>query len=236
MSFPYYRCTHHHIDPKAPALSIKHLYTRALHHPKDYSLADISLEAKTGERIALVGRNGAGKSTLLQTIAGLVPYARGELSLFGHPPKACQHQVSYLPQNTKIDWDFPILVEAFILTGRYVHLGWLQKPGPKDYDAVEEALDCLKLSHLRRRTLNQLSGGERQRALLARTLVHKAQLLLLDEPLNAIDTQTQILIEGILDTLKQEGKTILMATHDTACLHSGFDKMLHLEAGKQTPI
>ncbi len=233
MTFPYYRCTHHHIDPTAPALCIKHLYTQSLHHPKTYSLADISIEARRGERIALVGRNGAGKSTLLQTIAGLIPYTKGQISLFGHPPKACQHQVSYLPQNTKIDWDFPILVESFILTGCYVHLGWLQKPGPKDYAAVEEALDLLKLSNLRKRTLNQLSGGERQRALLARTLVHKAQLLLLDEPLNAIDSQTQVLIEGILDTLRQEGKTVLMATHDTHCLRSGFDIILHLEEGRQ---
>lgn len=233
MFFPYYRCTHHHIDPKAPALSIQHLYTQALHSSQAYSLADITIEAKGGERIALVGRNGAGKSTLLQTIAGLVPYTQGKISLFGHPPKACQHQVSYLPQNTKIDWDFPILVEAFVLTGRYVHLGWLKKPGPTDYEAVDEALELLELSSLRRRALQQLSGGERQRTLLARTLVHKAQLLLLDEPLNAIDTHTQVLIEQILDTLKEEGKTILMATHDTACLRSGFDSTLHLEEGRQ---
>jgi ABC-type Mn2+/Zn2+ transport system ATPase subunit len=233
MAFPYYRCTHHYIDPKAPALHIENLHIKHFQNPKSYALAAINLEARAGQRLALIGRNGAGKSTLLQCIAGLIPYQQGHLSIFGHPPKACQHHVSYLPQNTGIDWDFPILVEHFILTGRYVHLGWFKGPQEADYKEVEKALELLGLLPLRKRSINQLSGGERQRALLARTLIHKAQLLLLDEPLNAIDTYTQSIIEHTLDTLKREGKTVLMATHDTECLRSGFDNIIHLEEGRQ---
>lgn len=235
MLFPYSQCTHHYIDSKAPALKIDKLHVKHYQDPKAYILSNIHAQARPGERLALIGRNGAGKSTLLQCIAGLIPYQEGQLSIFGHPPKACQHHVSYLPQNTGIDWDFPILVEDFVLTGRYVHLGWLKRPQAADYLDAQKALELLELLPLRKRSINQLSGGERQRTLLARTLIHKAQLLLLDEPLNAIDTYTQRIIEQTLDTLRHEGKTVVMATHDTQCLGSGFDQIIHLEEGKQKP-
>jgi len=196
------------------------------------ALEDISLEVGLGQRVALVGSNGAGKSTLLQAAAGLLPIKHGEMTLFGLQPGACQHQVVYLPQLSNLDWTFPISLERLALTGRYVHLGWLKRPGPEDFERVQRALDLLGLSALANRQISQLSGGEQQRVLLARALVHEADLLLLDEPLNAVDLNTRHIVEDVLVKLRNDGKTVIIATHDLGRLEADFDSAIYLNEGR----
>lgn len=191
---------------------------------------DFTLSRKVSA--ALLGANGAGKSTLLKAVAGLLPLGAGEVSVLGHGVGRCHHQVAYLPQHQAIDWDYPMSVRRFVLTGSYIRLGWFRRPGKALRAAADAMLERLQLAPLARRRINELSGGQQQRLLLARTLLHGADLLLLDEPFNAVDAENRALLRAALRELKTEGKTILTATHELDFGADFFDVRYRLEDGQ----
>lgn len=184
-------------------------------------------------RIVLVGPNGAGKSTLLKAVAGLLPVTSGRVRVYGNPVGACHHRVAYLPQVGEVDWRFPVGVRRLVMGGRYVHLGWLRRPGKRDRKAVEEALERLGLAGVSGRRIEHLSGGQRQRALLARALAQEADLLLLDEPMTAVDSETRQTISGVLSEMRERGKTIIVATHDLEGLSREFEGALYLRDDRE---
>lgn len=199
------------------------------------AVEDVSWTVPVGARMALLGPNGSGKSTLLKAIVGLLPLANGELRVYGHPAGACPHLVAYLPQRAQIDWRFPISLRRLVLTGRYVHLGWLRRPDARDREIVERVIARLGLSDLADRQIGELSGGQQQRALIARALAQEADLILLDEPLNAVDADTRAIIVELLDELKEQGRTVVLCTHILALSAAGFDGVLYLEQGRVVP-
>lgn len=230
--FPYSRGRHADPVPGAPALATDRL---SVCYPGTDRLAlrGVSVRAERGSRVALVGPNGAGKSTLLKAVAGLLPVAEGGVRIYGNAVGACHHRVAYLPQRGDIDWTFPVPVSRFVLTGRYVHLGWFRRPGACDREVVAAVLARLGLGALADRPIGRLSGGQQQRALLARALAQGADLLLLDEPLNAVDAETRDVIYAVLAELKAEGKTLVVATHDLGRLADAFDAAVHLQNGSR---
>jgi manganese/zinc/iron transport system ATP- binding protein len=232
--FPYSHRRHADPVPGAPALETR---LRSVTYPgaATPAIEHIHLRVPVGARVALVGANGSGKSTLLKAIAGLLPTPRGDIRIYGQPVGACHHRVAYLPQRGDIDWRFPINVRRLVMTGRYVHLGWLKRPGSRDSEIVEATLERLKLTQLANRQIGQLSGGQQQRALLARALAQEADLLLLDEPLNAVDAETRAIITGTLQELCRHGKTVVVATHDLGRLEADFDSTVYLNAGRVVP-
>jgi manganese/zinc/iron transport system ATP- binding protein len=217
-----------------PALEAKALCAGYEDSP-DVALRNVDLCVPVGARVALVGPNGAGKSTLLKTAAGLLPALSGEITIYGQPVGACQHRVAYLPQRGELDWRFPISLRRLVMTGRYVHLGWLRRPAAADWAVVDRVIAQLELNHLAGRQIGQLSGGQQQRALLARALAQEADLLLLDEPLNAVDNDTRAIIASVLDELKKAQKTVITATHDLGRLESDFDSAVYLCEGEIVP-
>lgn len=221
----------HHVDsiPGAAAVDIQSLSITYDASQGD-ALHDVSLVVPAGQRAALIGPNGAGKSTLLKTLAGLQPYSQGRISIYGRPVRACHHRVAYLPQRGEIDWRFPLNVTRFVLTGRYVHLGWFRGPRASDYALVTDTIARLGLTHVADRRISDLSGGQQQRALLARAIVQEAELLLLDEPFNNVDPDTRHLMCTLLDELKQQGRTSLVATHEINRLREDFDMIITLRA------
>jgi ABC-type Mn2+/Zn2+ transport system ATPase subunit len=200
------------------------------------ALSDIDLTVPVGSRTALVGPNGAGKSTLLKAIVGLIKPRSGTIRVYGMPVATCLHRVAYLPQHSEIDWRFPMTVRTLVGSGRYVHLGWLRRPGHADHRLVERELERLGLTPLADRQIWQLSGGQQQRTLLARALVQGADLLLLDEPMNAIDAETRAILGSVLDDLRAEGKTAIIATHDIDRIESEYDDILYLADGRQVSL
>ena len=198
------------------------------------ALDSVSLSVRRGERLALVGDNGSGKSTLLKCLAGLQPY-EGEIRILGHTPGVCRHEVAYLPQRSSLDWEFPISLSRFVLTGTYVRLGWFRRPGHAQRETAARALHELGLSPYAHRQIGGPSGGQQQRALLARTLLHEGELYLLDEPFNAVDEASRGLIWQALDRLRERGCTVVMATHDIAHFVERFDRVLTLENGRVAP-
>lgn len=191
-----------------------------------------TLNVAAGQRVALIGANGAGKSTLLKTLAGLQAYRIGQILIYGRPVRACHHRVAYMPQRGDIDWRFPVDVQRFVMTGRYVHLGWFRGPTPNDQLLVAETMARLGLEQVATRRISDLSGGQQQRALLARAIVQEAELLLLDEPFNNVDTETRQVICTILAELQQQGRTSVVATHEMSRLREDFDIVITLHASQ----
>jgi manganese/iron transport system ATP-binding protein len=177
------------------------------------ALADVHLQVHTGELVGLIGPNGAGKTTLLRSLLGLLPVTSGRITVEGEPPAAARGSIGYVPQRHEFAWDFPISVEKAVLSGRTRRIGWLRRPGADDRAAVDEALEHLNLTALRRRPLGELSGGQRQRVLVARALALQPPLLLLDEPFTGLDVPTQELLTALFLRLRHD-KALLMTTHD----------------------
>jgi ABC-type Mn2+/Zn2+ transport system ATPase subunit len=228
--FPYSRHTHGPISPSMPALECVDVSVR---YPRSDRPAvhDVTLSVPQGSRVALVGANGAGKSTLLRAAAGLLPLSSGTIRVHGSPPGGCCHRISFLAQRGDLDWKFPMTVRRLVLTGRYVHLGWFRRPGKLDHEIVERTLDLLQIRDLADRRIGELSGGQQQRTLLARAMAQEADMLLLDEPMNAVDAQTRQIVRDVLRTLAKAGKTIIAATHDTHEIQLDFDEVIHLSCG-----
>lgn len=197
------------------------------------ALKGVNLCVPLGSRVALVGANGAGKSTLLKAAVGLLPVTQGTLRVHGNAVGSCPQLVAYLPQRGELDWRFPLSVRKLVLTGRYVHLGWLRRPGMRDWAIADAALAQMELTELAERQISQLSGGQQQRALLARALAQEADLLLLDEPLNAVDAATRHVVADVLRALHAHGKTIIAATHELEHLETEFDQALYLVDGRE---
>lgn len=232
MMFSY--CHHRHSapDPQAPALEITGL--NVFYPGEDKAaLKDVAMTVPVGASMALVGANGAGKSTLFKAISGLLSVREGNVRVFGHRLGACHQRVVYLPQRSEIDWHFPMNVLELVMMGRYVYLGWFARPGKKDREIALDALVQLGIADLKDKQINKLSGGQQQRVLIARALAQNADLLLLDEPLNAVDAQTRHIIAGVLDVIKAKGKTVIMATHYYDPEDKRFDGAIYLKDGEQ---
>ena len=229
--FPYGGKFHQGPLPSSPALEVKNLTIR---YPSSQKVAiqNVSFLVARGQRVALVGHNGAGKSTLLKAAAGLIRADSGMISVYGNPVGACHHRTAYLPQRADVDWHFPITVSNLVMTGRYVHLGWLKRPTANDRELVIAALKRLGIDELRDRQISELSGGQQQRALIARALVQQASLFLLDEPLNAVDEATRLIVDQVLSDHVKVGGSVLVATHDLGRLSESFDKALYLQSGQ----
>lgn len=195
------------------------------------ALSDVSVAVTAGARMALVGANGSGKSTLLKLMAGLMAPARGRVRILGHAPHTCRHHVAYMPQRGDVDWEFPITVRRLALAGRYPHIGWLRRPGRHDAEIADEELTRAGLANVADRQIGRLSGGQRQRLLLARALVQRASVLLLDEPEAALDSEARELVWGVLDDARRRGVTAIVATHAIDGLPTRFDQVVHLDEG-----
>jgi ABC-type Mn2+/Zn2+ transport system ATPase subunit len=192
-------------------------------------LDNVNVSISPGEKVALVGPNGAGKSTLMKLILGLEQIQKGEIDIYGHKANACRHRVAMVPQKSSVDWSFPVTVRQVVTMGRFVHLGWLRRPGIKDNEAVEQAMETMEISDIAHKQVGELSGGQQQRVMLARTLAHDADLLLLDEPLNHVDIATQELMFHTIERICKQGKSVLVSTHDLGILTVHFSRVLFLD-------
>jgi manganese/iron transport system ATP-binding protein len=192
------------------------------------ALHNASFEIPTGTITALVGVNGAGKSTLFKAIMGFVPAARGEISVLGMPVAEALRRniVAYVPQSEEVDWSFPVLVEDVVMMGRYGHMGFFRRPKAADHAAVTEALGRVNMSEFRHRQIGELSGGQRKRVFLARALAQEGQVILLDEPFTGVDVQTEDAIVALLRDLRDEGRVILVSTHNLGSVPEFCDRTI----------
>lgn len=189
------------------------------------ALHDASLQVPHGAICALVGMNGAGKSTLFKSIMGFLTPSAGGVRIDGEPVRLAQRRgwLAYMPQAEEVDWAFPVNVQDVVMMGRYGFMNLLRTPRTIDKQMVAQSLDRVGMRDLRLRQIGELSGGQRKRAFLARALAQDARIMLLDEPFTGIDAKTEEAMIGLLRELRNEGRTVVICTHDLASIASFCD-------------
>lgn len=176
-------------------------------------LQDVSLDIQLGDFIALIGPNGGGKTTLLKLILGLLKPNRGTIKVMGEATQKASHHIGYVPQNVNINQNFPITAMDVVMMGKLEPGRRWKRPTASDREDAMAAIDRMEMAPLASRRIAELSGGQRQRIFIARALVTKPQLLLLDEPTASIDTKGQTDFYKLLKELNKD-ITILVVSHD----------------------
>jgi zinc/manganese transport system ATP-binding protein len=194
-------------------LTVSYRRHPALHH--------VSGQFAAGSLTAVVGPNGAGKSTLLKSMAGLLPAVGVRLGL----PR---QQLAYLPQQCELDRSFPLHVRDCVLLGLWRRTGAWHGPTQAMLRDVEAALHTVGLQDFEHRPVGTLSSGQLQRVLFARLLVQDAQLILLDEPFNAVDAKTTATLLGVVQQWHTQGRTVVAVLHDDAQVRQHFPQTLLL--------
>lgn len=181
-------------------------------------LNDISLEIPENKISIIIGSNGCGKSTLLKTMARLIKPTAGRVTLNDKPitkiaPKKLAQVLGLLPQSPIVPEG--ITVADLVGRGRFPHQSFLKGWSKKDYEAVAEAMELMKITEFADRNIDELSGGQRQRVWIAMALAQQTDILFLDEPTTYLDITYQIEILDLLTDLnRKHGTTIVMVLHD----------------------
>ena len=195
-------------------------------------LADVSLDARTGEVLGLLGPNGAGKTSLLRILAGLRRPDRGRVLLEGEDlgslaRRRIARALAIVEQSLEVHED--ITVEETAALGRTPHRGTFEPLHPDDRAAVERALAATGMAAHRTRSWRTLSGGEQQRAQLARALAQEPRVIVLDEPTNHLDIRYQL---DVLELLRSVDLTVVTALHDLNLAARFCDRVAVLHAGR----
>ncbi len=180
------------------------------------ALLNANFKIPTGTISALVGINGAGKSTLFKAIMGFLPMTNGSIRILGNSVQAAlkKNIVAYVPQSEEVDWTFPVLVKDVVMMGRYGHMNFFRHPKKSDQDAVTDALRRVNMLEFSSNQIGELSGGQRKRVFLARALAQNGKVILLDEPFTGVDVQTEDAIIKLLHEMRNEGRVMLVSTHN----------------------
>ena len=174
---------------------------------------DVSFDLAAGEFLTIVGPNGAGKSTLMKVALGLIAPLKGHAALFGEDAGRHPERIGYVPQLKTFDRTFPATVLELVVSG--LRRSWPARVRPDERDAARRTLADVGAEKLANRTLAKLSGGELQRAFLARALVRRPALVLLDEPATGVDFLAEHDLYDLLETYQaKSGATVVMITHD----------------------
>jgi zinc/manganese transport system ATP-binding protein len=173
----------------------------------------ISLTIPEGAFVGVVGPSGAGKTTMLKLISGTTKPAAGVVRV-GSDGSAGKVRLAVVPQIEAIDWNFPVTVEEVVLLGRAADRRLVPWAPASARAEAREILDKLGIGQLAHRHIRNLSGGQQQRAFIARALMRKPELLLLDEPTAGVDVKTRHDILHLLHSLNHEGIAIVLTTHD----------------------
>jgi zinc/manganese transport system ATP-binding protein/zinc transport system ATP-binding protein len=176
---------------------------------------DVSMTLRAGQLAGMVGPTGCGKSTLLKALLGLVQPWRGRVQVFGGPvTRSTRARIGYVPQLETLDWQFPVTAEQVVLMGAYRGMSWLPWCRATERQAALDLMSRLGIADCAQQQIRELSGGQQQRVFLARALLGRPHLLLLDEPTIGVDVKTQHDILHLLEDLSDQGIAILLTTHD----------------------
>lgn len=171
-------------------------------------LRGIDLTAQAGEITAIVGPNGSGKSTLIAVLAGLIRPRAGRVE------HTFPGDLALVPQDSSLPGQLPLTVRELVAMGRWRRAGFWRPLSHDDRTIIDESLEIVGLTELRRRPIGELSGGQRQRALLAQGLAERARLLLLDEPMSALDDASVSGANAALTAAMDDGAAVIVVTHD----------------------
>jgi zinc transport system ATP-binding protein len=187
---------------------------------------NVSFEIDKGDYLCIVGENGSGKSTLLKGIVGLRKLNSGNIKY-----NLKKNEIGYLPQQTVVQKDFPASVIEVVLSGCLNRLGLKPFFTAKEKKLAQKNLELLGISDLANKSYRDLSGGQQQRVLLARALCATGDILILDEPVTALDPIATLDMYKVIDSLnKEHGTTIVMISHDIDSAVKYGNKILHMNS------
>lgn len=202
-------------------------------------LHDVSIKVKVGELVAIFGENGAGKTTLFKGILQMLPLMKGSITILNKDVTKRldktwhRSQIGYVPQKHS-QGNFPICVFDAILLGRWgTSFSYFKRPTKEDRKITEEMLEVVGLKEIMYQDCRKLSGGQTQRLNIARALVRKPQILLLDEPTTHLDLGSQSKFDEIIKTIRnQYDLSILMISHDHVHSKNISDRVIYLQDGR----
>ena len=197
------------------AIEIKNL---TVAYGENIALENFNLDVEVGSLVALVGPNGAGKSTLIKTILKFLKQITGKIKINGK-------NLAYVPQRNSVDWDFPTTLFDVVEMGCYGRVGLFKRVNKKEKQKVFKAIEQVGMLDFKDRQISELSGGQQQRAFIARALVQEADIYLMDEPFQGVDSTTEKSIVDILKKLKSEGKTLIVVHHDLQTVPTYFESV-----------
>ncbi|HEX6437931.1 MAG TPA: ABC transporter ATP-binding protein [Candidatus Binatia bacterium] len=210
---------------KSPLVSLSNA---RLGYPDTAILHNVDLEIYPGDLIAMAGPNGSGKTTLFRTILGFLPLLAGSLIR-----NCALHEFGYVPQSAALDPTFPISSGEVVEMGAYGRLRPFQQTPAAERQRVGEVLEEVGLRHLASRSFFSLSGGQKQRILIARALMVRPKILILDEPLSGVDSESQAAItELLLKINREEGKAVFFSSHDLRMVRHVASKVLRVDGGR----
>jgi iron complex transport system ATP-binding protein len=197
-------------------------------------LEGVSMRVRGGQVLGLIGPNGAGKTTLLRVLAHLQTH-RGQVLVDGEPSarlprRALARRIAYLAQGATLHW--PLSVSRLVALGRLPHLPPWGRPRAQDERAVQRAMQRADVLLFAQRNVMTLSGGERARAMLARALAVEASILLVDEPIAALDPYHQLQVMELLSSLAREGTAVVAVLHDLTLAARFCDVLVLLHEGR----
>jgi len=202
------------------AVEVKNLYFK---YENEWVLEDINFTLKDKEFMAIIGPNGGGKSTLLKILLGFLKPTKGEVKIYGKPPKENRTLIGYVPQHTNFSLDIPITVFDIVLQGRLKKGKFFYSK--EDKEKALEILKELKIEEFKNRKIKDLSGGQRQKVLIARALVSEPKIIMMDEPTSAIDPTGQKEILNLIESLEI---TRIVVSHDIKILLRNVDKIAYI--------
>ena len=197
------------------AIEIKNL---TVAYGENIALENFNLDVEVGSLVALVGPNGAGKSTLIKTILKFLKQITGKIKINGK-------NLAYVPQRNSVDWDFPTTLFDVVEMGCYGRVGLFKRVNKEEKAKVLKAIEQVGMLEFKDRQISELSGGQQQRAFIARALVQEADIYLMDEPFQGVDSTTEKSIVDILKKLKSDGKTLLVVHHDLQTVPTYFESV-----------
>lgn len=197
------------------AIEIKNL---TVAYGENIALENFNLDIEVGSLMALVGPNGAGKSTLIKTILKFLKQITGEIKINGK-------SLAYVPQRNSVDWDFPTTLFDVVEMGCYGRVGLFKRVNKEEKQKVLKAIEQVGMLDFKDRQISELSGGQQQRTFIARALVQEADIYLMDEPFQGVDSTTEKSIVDILKKLKSDGKTLLVVHHDLQTVPTYFESV-----------
>lgn len=204
---------------RGPELAVEHLTAT---HDRRPAVHHLTARFAPGSLTAIVGPNGAGKTTLLRAVAGLHKADEGRVRI------GAGARVALLPQQSGMDRGFPILCLDVVMQGMWGRLGAWRGAGAAERERAQAALAAVGLGGFARRPVSGMSAGQFQRLLFARLLVQDADLILLDEPFNAVDAKTAADLLAVVKRWHGEGRTVLAVLHDLDLVRAEFPQTLLL--------
>ncbi|GIO65368.1 metal ABC transporter ATP-binding protein [Paenibacillus sp. FSL M7-1455] len=207
-------------DCHQPVVELEHV---SFSYRGQQVISDLSFSAKERDFVGIIGSNGAGKSTLLRMIVGLLPAGDGQIRLFGQPIRKFKdwERIGYVPQKNAFNPLFPATVREVVMSGLYNNKTLFRRVGKSQQQRCDDAMEVMGIESIAGKKIGELSGGQQQRAFLARAMINRPDLLILDEPTVGIDAKTQAdFFELVTHMHQHHHMTFLMVSHDMGMVES----------------